>query len=164
MRSTFESPITPLGPALRRLRTNKGLTLKQLSEILGTSESAIHRYESGWDRFELRTLRRLVLALDADFEIRLKPRQPLEHSPDPGDLAPRFAPLFWDVDLEPRHLLEYPQWVLRRVLEYGDFQQNRLARRYFGDRAVAEAARHRSMSTRVRRFWEIVLQEGKVRP
>ncbi len=162
MRSYIESPVTPLGPFLRRLRTHKNLSLKELSEILGTSESAIHRYESGWDRFELRTLRRLARALDADLEIRLTPRQAVESSPDPGDLAARFAPLFWDVDLVAQHLLDNPQWVLRRVLEYGDLQQNRLARRYFGDEAVAEAARHRSLNPRVRRFWEVVLQQGKV--
>lgn len=162
MRMIFESPPPPLGPFLRRLRTHKKLSLKELSEILGTSESAIHRYESGWDRFELRTLRRLARALDADLEIRLTPRQAEEPSTDPRDLAARFAPLFWDVDLVAQHLLDHPQWVLRRVLEYGDLQQNRLARRYFGDEAVAEAAYHRSLNPRVRRFWEVVLQQGKV--
>ena len=162
MRSCFEPPITPLGPFLRRLRTHKDLSLKKLAEILGTSESAIHRYESGWDRFEIRTLRRLARALDADLEIRLTPRQAVEPLPDPGDLAARFAPLFWDVDLVSQHLLDNPQWVLRRVLECGDLQQNRLARRYFGDDAVAEAAHHRSLSPQVRRFWEVVLQQGKV--
>ena len=61
-----------------------------------------------------------------------------------------------------RHLVDNPQWVLRRVLEYGDLQQNRLARRYLGDEAVAEAARHRSLNPRVRRSWEVVLQQWKV--
>lgn len=162
MRNSLESPPLLLGPSLRRLRKHKNMSLKELSEILGTSESAIHRYESGWDRFELRTLRRLARALDADLEIRLTPRQAREPLPDPGDLAARLAPLFWDVDLVARHLLDNPQWVLRRVLEYGDLQQNRLARRYFGDEAVAEAARHRSLNPRVRRFWDVVLQQGKV--
>jgi len=130
--------------------------------MLGTSESAIHRYESGWDRFELRTLRRLARALDADLEIRLTPRQAVEPPADSGEMAARFAPLFWDVDLVAQHLLDHPQWVLRRVLQYGDLQQNRLARRFFGDEAVAEAAHHRSLDPRVRRYWEVVLQQGKV--
>lgn len=138
------------------------MSLKELADTVGTSESAIHRYESGWDQFELRTLRRLARALDADLEIRLTPRQAVEPAPGPVDLAARFAPLFWDVDLVAQHLLKNPQWVLRRVLEYGDLEQNRLARRYFGDEAVAEAARHRSVDPRVRRYWEVVLQQGKV--
>ncbi len=162
MRSYSESPAPPLGPHLRWLRSRKNLSLKELAEAVGTSESAIHRYESGWDQFELRTLRRLARALDADLEIRLTPRRAEEPSPGPVDLAACFAPLFWDVDLVAQHLLDNPQWVLRRVLEYGDLQQNRLARQYFGDAAVAEAARHRSVDPRVRRYWEVVLQHGKV--
>ena len=75
-------------------------------------------------------------------------------------MVDQIAPLFWDVELQPRHLSENPQWVLRRILEFGDLDQNRWARRFFGDEAIALAARHRSTSPRVRRFWELVLQEG----
>jgi len=132
--------------------------MKQLADLVGTSESAIHRYESGWDRFEVRTLRRLAGALDAQLEIRLEPRAGRDDPRDARELVDRIAALFWDVELEQRHLVENPQWVLRRVLEFGDLHQNRWVRRYFGDEAVALAARHRSMSPRVSRFWELVLQ------
>lgn len=140
-----------------RLRVRNELSLSQLAEAAGTSASAIHRYESGWDRFELRTLRRLARALHAHLEIRLEPRHDGNDPDGIEDLSARMAPLFWDVDLTPRHLIEHPQWVLRRVLAFGDIQQNRWARRFFGDEAVAIAARHRGLDPRVRRFWEVVL-------
>jgi transcriptional regulator with XRE-family HTH domain len=130
-----------------------------LADLVGSSESAIHRYESGWDRFEVRTLRRLAEALDAQLEIRLEPRLGADDPRDERDLVARIAALYWDVELQPRHLVENQQWVLRRVLEFGDLEQNRWVRRYFGDEAVAEAAQHRSMSPRVNRFWSLVLSE-----
>jgi transcriptional regulator with XRE-family HTH domain len=159
MRSYLGPISAPLGPTLRQLRKARGLSLRQLADLVGTSESAIHRYESGWDRFEVRTLRRLAEALDAQLEIRLEPRLGVDDPRDVRDLVDRIAALFWDVELEPRHLAENPQWVLHRVLEFGDLQQNRWVRRYFGDEAIAVAARHRSMSPRVSRFWVLVLQE-----
>jgi transcriptional regulator with XRE-family HTH domain len=159
MRSYSDPPSAPLGPTLRQLRKTRGLSLKQLADQVGTSESAIHRYESGWDRFEVRTLRRLAEALDAQLEIRLEPRVGVDDPRDGRDLVDRIASLFWDVELEERHLAENPQWVLRRVLEFGGLEQNRWVRRHFGDEAVALAARHRSMNPRVSRFWELVLQE-----
>lgn len=157
MRNFKDTTPPPLGPLLMKLRVLNGLSLNQLAEAAGTSTSAIHRYESGWDRFELRTLRRLARALDAHLEIRLEPRHDDDEPDSLEDLSARLAPLFWDVDLTPRHLVDHPQWVLRRVLEFGDIRQNRWARRFFGDEAVATAARHRGMDPRVRRFWEVVL-------
>ena len=160
MRSSSGTLSAPLGPTLRQLRKARGLSLRQLADLVGTSESAIHRYESGWDRFEVRTLRRLAEALDAQLEICLEPRADGDDPRDARALVERIAVLFWDVELEPRHLAENPQWVLRRVLEFGDLQQNRWVRRHFGDEAIAVAARHRSTSPRVRRFWSLVLQEA----
>jgi transcriptional regulator with XRE-family HTH domain len=162
MRSYITALNAPLGPAIRRLRKAKGLSLKQLAVKVGTSESAIHRYESGWDRFEIRTLRRLAEALDATLEIRLEKRSDADDPRDARDLTRGIAPLFWDVDLQPHHLRDNPDWVLRRVLEFGDLDQNRWVRRYFGDDAIARAAQHRSLSPRVRRFWEVVLQGKEV--
>ncbi len=162
MRSRIAALNAPLGPAIRRLRKAKGLSLKQLAVKVGTSESAMHRYESGWDRFEIRTLRRLAEALDATLEIRLEKRSDADDPRDARDLARGIASLFWDVDLQPHHLRDNSDWVLRRVLEFGDLDQNRWVRRYFGDDAIARAAQHRSMNPRVGRFWEVVLQAKRV--
>jgi len=167
MRTIEKTPPPLLGPRLRQLRLDKYLSLKELAEATGSSASAIHRYESGWDRFEIRTLRRLAAALGAELEIRLDPRNRPGDSLEDGEqvtakaVFEAIAPLFWDIELSLDHLHEHPQWVLRRVLEYGDLQQVGLSRAYFGDVAIRRASQHRSVSSRVRRFWELVLDESE---
>ena len=152
--------VPPLpGPRLRQLRSNKGLSLQELADAAGTSPSAVHRYESGWGSFELRTLARLAAALGARLEISLIPvvhggrSVPLMRK----KLLALLRPFFWDVDLTADHLQENPDWVLRRVLQFGDWNAVHHARQYFGDDAVLLAARHRSMDARSRRFWQVVL-------
>jgi AcrR family transcriptional regulator len=133
--------------------------LKELANSVGTSVTAVHRYESGWDRFEIRTLRRLAAALHARLEIRL---EPIDHdrasSVSPFDLVRRIRPLFWDVDLTTTHLVENPQWVVRRVLQYGGWDEVSLVRRHFGDDAIRLAVQHRSVDARTRRLWSLVLE------
>jgi len=151
------------GPRLRQLRLAKGLSLKELAERTGSSASAIHRYESGWGRFEIRTLRRLAAALDARLEIRLDPVERAGEGTPPTveTLHAAIAPLFWDLDLQPDHCTRHPQWVVRRVLHSGDRRQVTLVRRFYGDDAIRRAIDHRSVDPRVRRFWQVVLsREG----
>jgi len=140
------------------------LSLNALAMAAGTSPSALHRYESGWERFELGTLRRLAVALDSRLVVSL---EPIRDSRSPGpetaaELVRRFRHLFWDVDLTAEHLQENPDWVLRRVLEFGDWDAVHQARLFFGDAAVQRAARHRGIHARTRRFWEVVLGSEEV--
>jgi hypothetical protein len=106
--------------------------------------------------------------MGAELEIRLDPRNRPGDSLEDGKqvtakaVFEAIAPLFWDTVLSLDHLHEHPQWVLRRVLEYGDRQQVGLSRAYFGDVAVRQASQHRSASPRVRRFWELVLDEREL--
>jgi hypothetical protein len=51
----------------------------------------------------------------------------------------------------------HPDWVLRRVLQFGDWDAVHRCRKFFGDEAIRRAAGHRSMDARTRRFWEVVL-------
>lgn len=148
----------PPGAALRRLRLERGLTLRALAERAGTSPSALHRYENGWDRFELRTLRRLAEALEARLVVTLEPIDRTVPPPRTDrELVELLRPLFWDVDLEVQHLSENAAWVIRRVLEYGDRDAVTAVRHRFGDAAVFEASRHRSVDPKTRRFWDVVL-------
>ncbi len=166
MRTISGSTGPLLGPRLRSLRQRKGLSLKELADKIGSSVSAIHRYESGWGRFELRTLRRLAAALDARLDISLDPLRPdgsADHA-SPAQLVRKLRPLFWDVDLKPEHLDENPQWVLRRVLRFGDWLAVRRVRMHFGDDAVRDAAAHRSMDARTRRLWHVILGPTRARP
>ena len=159
----YENLLALPGPQLRRLRIDKVLSLKVLAAEVGTSPSALHRYESGWGRFELGTLRRLAAALGARLVVSIEPvRSPAPAAADtPVRLAQVLRPLFWDVDLTAHHLRENPLWVLRRVLEFGDWKTVHRARGFFGDEAVRRAAAHRAMDARTRRFWQVVLGSGE---
>jgi transcriptional regulator with XRE-family HTH domain len=157
-----ELPQLP-GPRLRQLRSSKGLSIKELASEVGTSPSAVHRYESGWGSFELRTLARLAAALGARLSISLNPaaRPGADRRLTRGQLVARLRPLFWDVELTRTHLDKNPEWVLRRVLQFGDWDAVHRARLFFGDEAVRRAALHRSMDARTRRFWQVVLGPGE---
>ncbi len=151
------------GAQIRELRTRKGLSLKELANRSGTSPSALHRYESGWGAFELKTLARLAAALDARLEVRLLPLPSEGEQVTSRQLVRRLRPLFWDLDLEDRHVAQNPDWVLRRVLQFGTWEDVHQARLYFGDEAVHRAATHRSMDARTRRFWQVVLKRAENR-
>lgn len=74
-----------IGLQIRQLRKRRGMTLQQLADRAGTSASALHRYEAGWDRFEVATLRRIATALGAHLDVRLIAGESLEtERPDPA--------------------------------------------------------------------------------
>lgn len=152
MRDKYPAPI---GHQIRRLRQDRGWTLAELASRAQTSAPTVHRYESGWDRFELATLRKIAAALGARLEVRLVPRPREEPRPSWDALSKLLAPLFWDSDLgdEPEH----PEWLLGRVLSFGNREQVAAARRYFGDQAIRRAVERRGTDARTRGYWRVIL-------
>ncbi len=152
--------VAPLGQQIRTLRQQRGWTLAELARRAGTSAPTLHRYENGWDRFELETLRRIAAALESRLEIHLHPTAaaagPTER-PTARALVRLIAPLFWDRELRESDLAEYPDWVLERVLTSGDAAQVRAARAFFGDEAVRRAAERRGVDPRTRNYWRTIL-------
>lgn len=149
----------PIGFQIRALRKERGWSLAELAQRAGTSAPTLHRYESGWERFELATLRRLATALGVRLNVSLEParKEGPESKPSKGQLARLLRPLFWDRSLETQDIDEYPHWVLRRVLMFGDREQVESSRRYYGDDAVREAAAHRETDGRTRNYWNLIL-------
>lgn len=151
----------PIPLQIGRLRRWKGLTLDEAAVAAGTSAPTLHRYESGWNRFEVRTLERIGRALGAGLEVRFVPGPPATaEKPAPEELIRTIAPLFWDADLQPAHLVDYPEWVLARVLQFGGLEQVRAARAYFGDEEIVSAVARRGVDARTRAFWHAVLEES----
>jgi len=71
------------------------------------------------------------------------------------ELAARISRLFWDRSLETTDIDAYPQWVIKRVLDYGDLPDVQAALRYFGrDRFLALVNGIRFDSVRTERFWQ----------
>ena len=152
----------PIGFQIRALRKARGWSLAELAKRAGTSAPTLHRYESGWERFEVATLRRLAAALDAQLNVSLEPlRKGVPRSrPSKTELARLLSPLFWDRPLQPRDIDEYPNWVLRRVLMYGNRRQVEASRQFFGDNAVGDANAHREIDERTRNYWNLILDRS----
>lgn len=75
-REGFEEELQKLaiGEQLARLRQEAGLTQAQVARRTGTTASAISRYENAdYDRYELRTLQKIVRACGGRLEISLEP-------------------------------------------------------------------------------------------
>ena len=75
-RKGFEEEVQKLaiGEQLSRLRQEAGLTQAQVAQRVGTTASAISRYENAdYDRYELRTLQRIVRACGGRLDITLEP-------------------------------------------------------------------------------------------
>jgi transcriptional regulator with XRE-family HTH domain len=153
-------PFPPLGQQIRALREQRGWTLAELARRAGTSGPALHRYENGWDRFGLATLRRIGAALDARLEIRLVPAASgpaAARRPSGRTLAKMLAPLFWERALRESDLAEHAGWALERVLTSGSREQVRATRAFFGDEAVRSAAERRGVDPRTRHYWRLIL-------
>jgi len=154
-------PLDPISQQLRDRRRERGLSLAQVAARSGTSAATLSRYENGWTRFEVYTLRKLAAALGCELSVTVTPRE-RPARPEPEDVVARLGRLFWDRRLEVRHLEHNTTWVVERVLEYGGLEDihmlvGLLGRDGFLDR-VSEA---RFSSDRTRVFWdEILAREG----
>lgn len=157
-----DNPGGPVGPQIRRLRQARGWTLAELARQAGTSAPALHRYESGWDRFQVDTLRRIARALEVRLDIRLvdRPRSaPLRRPRSPTALARLLAPLFWDRDLTADDLVRHGDWALGRVLTVGNREQVAAARGHYGDAAIRRVVAQRGIDPRTRNYWTLLLGE-----
>lgn len=78
------------------------------------------------------------------------------------ELAVQIRRLFWDRFLETTDLEAYPQWVIKRVLDYGDLPDVQAVMHYFGrDRFFALLDGIRFDSIRTERFWQqLMTSEG----
>lgn len=140
-------------------RKRLGLSLRQLARRANTSPATLSRYENGWSRFEVSTLRKLATALDCDLVVKLQPRPRWVEQPTAQDVVQQIERLFWDQDLIPNHLDEYPYWVVERVLEYGSLGDIRILTAFFGREVFLDLIRQARLSSdRTRVFWQRVLE------
>jgi len=156
------SPPPPIGAQIRDLRKDRGWSLEELARRAGTSAPTLHRYESGWDRFEISTLRRLSAALGASLEVRLRPREAdwQDAMPTPETLMRLIEPLFWDAELQASDLTKHTAWILGRVLSFGNAKTVAAVRAFFGDEAIRDAIRHRGVDARTRNYWNLILNDA----
>jgi len=143
-------------------RLEMGLTMSQVARRANTSVATLSRYENGWQRFELYTLRKLATALGCRLQVDLVPlpSSTSEHGSVSG--VERLRRLFWDRRLRRRDLDEYPVWVLERVLEYGSLEDvGFLVAKMGRKRFLESVGRVRFKSARTENFWrQLLTREG----
>jgi transcriptional regulator with XRE-family HTH domain len=160
MRDNKRTCSQPIGQQIRRLREEQGWSLAALARKAGTSAPTLHRYENGWDRFGIDTLRKLAAALGARLEVNLVTvcrRTGAARRSSATALVRKLSPLFWDRDLVESDLVDHEGWVLERVLTSGDRNQVQLSRAFFGDDAIRRAIERRGMDRRTRHYWDLIL-------
>jgi len=72
----FENELEKLsiGEQIARMRAIAGITQAQLAKKIGTTASAISRYENAeYDRYELRTLRKIAEACGGKLQLIMQP-------------------------------------------------------------------------------------------
>lgn len=144
---------------LKNRRLQLGLSLSQLARRANTSASTLSRYENGWQRFELYTLRKLATALGCRLKVDLEPIE--THSSKVRRLSgiQKLKRLFWDRKLLNQDLEDYPIWVLERVLEYGSLEDVRFLVARMGRKKFLEiVTRVRFKSSKAENFWKLILQ------
>ena len=144
---------------IRARREAVGLSLAELARRAGTSAATVSRYESGWTRFEVYTLRKLATALGCALVISFQPKDRPSNQPSPSDVVRRLRRLFWDQRLRVEHLEANPLWVVERVLEIGDLDDIRQLVELMGrDSFLQHVAEARFSSEKSRVFWRQILE------
>lgn len=139
------------------------MSLSEVARRAGTSPATLSRYENGWTRFEVHTLRKLALALDCELAIEFRPRErPAQKTPTAKEACKRLRRLFWDHSLAPGDLKTHATWVVERVLDYGDLSDIYMLHDMMGRPGfLAAVARARRVSPHTRNFWvQILTMEG----
>ena len=148
---------------LKKRRLEVGLSLSQLARRANTSVATLSRYETGWQRFELYTLRKLATALGCRLRVDLEPVETSSSKRQRASGIRKLQRLFWDRRLRSRDLDQYPLWVLERVLEYGSLEDVRsLAARMGQKRFLETVAQVRFKSARTENFWHLILEREGV--
>jgi transcriptional regulator with XRE-family HTH domain len=154
------SSATDISTQLQERRRELGLSQAQLARRADTSVPTLSRYENGWSRFEVSTLRKLATALGCELLIELKPKKAPAGRPSATEVVERIRRLFWDTRLEEDHLEENTLWVVERVLELGNLDDVRALIAHFGrERFLRNVAEARLTSVRARAFWQRMLEK-----
>ena len=148
---------------LKKRRLELGLSLQQVVRRANTSTSTLSRYENGWQRFELYTLRKLATALGCCLKVDLEPIDIPSTKVRKTQGILDLQRLFWERTVTVRDLEVYPLWVLERVLEYGSLGDVRFLLAQMGRRRFIESvARIRFKSAKTENFWNLILQREGV--
>ena len=145
---------------IRRWRAKRGLSLSQMAGRAGTSPSALSRYEKGWQRFEIYSLRKIASALNCRLYIDFIPSDEPKGSYSKKYRWNRLKRLFWDKKLIKSDLSAYPEWAVKRILEYGDMNDIKFMIDFFSrEKFLDLVSRIKFSSKKARVFWQNILEK-----
>jgi transcriptional regulator with XRE-family HTH domain len=149
---------------IRQRRKAAGLSLTQAARKAGTSAASLSRYENGWQRFEVYTLRKIARALGCRLSISLEPVPALRRARASRRAATKeIRRLFWDHRLQTADFRQHPIWVVERVLDYGTLADVETLISIMGREEFLNAAQNARLgSARTAEFWRAILEmEGR---
>jgi len=156
--------IENISAELRRMRKRRGFSFSELARRAGTSAPTISRYEHGWNRFELYTLNKLADALGCKLSVKFIPFKHDKPMVDINRFVRRVKRLFWDRPLSPQDLVDYPCWIVQRILEYGNLEDLHLLANVIGrENLLNNVARIHFGSKHTRSLWGKLLQREGVK-
>ncbi|MBD3278480.1 MAG: helix-turn-helix domain-containing protein [Candidatus Aegiribacteria sp.] len=116
----IKNKIVSVSEQLKRRRIEMGLSVYDLARLADTSPATISRYENGWTRFEMGTLRKLAMALNCRLNVGLSAcSRGTGDSGSVQDIIEKLKRLFWDTEFGENTVQYHPVWVVERVLENG---------------------------------------------
>lgn len=149
---------------LKQLRGKSGLSLSELAQRVGTSPATLSRYESGWDRFELYTLEKIAAAMGYRLDIGFKPVKAANSPKGVAGCIKKIQRLFWDHKLRAGDLKKYPQWVVERVIEYGDLEDVHSLIGVMGKRMfLKQVSGCRFQTQKTSTFWRSILEKEGIK-
>ncbi len=148
---------------LKKWRKKRGLSLSQLAERVATSPATISRYENGWQRFQLYTLREIAAALNCRLHVDLIPINNHKSRYSDADAIRRLKRLFWDRNINKRDLLKYQEWAIKRILEYGNLEDAKLIIKILGKRKFLQKVMEVKFSSKkTDNFWQNILKKENI--
>lgn len=155
--------MTNISEKLKEMRKARGLSLHQAARRADTSPATFFRYENGWNRFEVYTLRKIASALGYRMRITFDPIASPPGPRSPIAAVSRLKRLFWDRPLKIEFLRTYPAWVTERVLDFGSMDDVHTLVQFFGRRKFLEiVAGIYFKSPRTRVLWQSILRKEHI--
>lgn len=137
--------------------------MSKLARLVDTSPATLSRYENGWQRFEISTLRKIATALGCRLKIELEPFENDVQISDKKEFINKTGRLFWDKPLTEDDLDSYPRWVLQRVLEWGNVDDVKRLMYLMGrERFLTVVADTKFSSAKTDCFWREMLKKENI--
>lgn len=151
---------------LKRKRLEKGLSLSQLARRVDTSPSTLSRYENGWQRFEIYTLRKIAAALGCRLHVDFLPLQSAteQEKVNKENVIQTIKRLFWDKPLTSALMDSHQQWVVQRVLETGNMKDVHILQSCLGKELFLQTVSRINFSSRkTDSFWKEILKKENIK-